>query len=56
VTYADDLVSLGNEEAVLLGMIGRVTEIGQCYGMEMNVEKNQGYENLKATNRPQYRL
>jgi hypothetical protein len=24
--------------------------------MEMNVEKNQGYENLKATNRPQYRL
>ena len=41
VTYADDLVPLGNEEAVLLGMTGRVTETGQCYGMEMNVEKTK---------------
>jgi hypothetical protein len=31
-------VLLAKEEAVLQGMIRRVTEIGRCCGMEMNVE------------------
>jgi hypothetical protein len=30
-------------------MIGRLTEIGRCYGMEMNVEKSYGNKNLEAT-------
>ena len=29
-------------------MIHRLIEIGRCCGMEMNVEKNEGNENLKA--------
>ena len=36
--YADDLVLLAKEEAVLQGMIERLTEIGISYGMEMNAE------------------
>jgi hypothetical protein len=39
VKYADDLVLLAKEEAVLQGVIERLMEIGRCYGMEMNVEK-----------------
>jgi hypothetical protein len=39
--YADELVLLTKEEAVLQGMNERLTEIGRCYGMEMNVEKNK---------------
>jgi hypothetical protein len=39
VKYADDLVLLAKEEKVLQGMIDKLTEIGRCYGMEMNVEK-----------------
>ena len=39
VNYADELVLLAKEETVLQGMIDRVTEIGRCHGMEMNVEK-----------------
>jgi len=39
VKYADDLVLMTKEETVLQGMIGELTEIGRCYGMEMNVEK-----------------
>jgi hypothetical protein len=39
VKYADDLVLLALEETVPQGMIERVTEIGICYGMEMNVDK-----------------
>jgi hypothetical protein len=35
VKYADKLVALGKEEAVLQSMTG----IGRCYGMQMNVEK-----------------
>jgi len=36
--------------AVLQGMTdNRLTEIESCYGIEMNVEKLQGNENLKAT-------
>jgi len=37
--YADELVLLAKEEAVLQGMNERLTEIGRCYGMEMNVKK-----------------
>jgi hypothetical protein len=37
--YADDAVLLATEEMVLQGMIDRLTEIGRCYGMEMNVEE-----------------
>ena len=29
------------EETVLHGMIGKLTEIGRCYGMEMNVKKTK---------------
>jgi len=48
--YADDLVLLSKTEAVLQGMTERLIEIGRCYGMEMNVEKeSQGKD-------PQYRL
>jgi hypothetical protein len=39
VKYAYDLVLLAKEEAVLQGMIAKVTETVICYGMEMNVEK-----------------
>ena len=39
--YVDELVLLAKEEAVLQGMNERLTEIGSCYGMEMNVEKNK---------------
>jgi hypothetical protein len=30
-------------------MHDRLTEIGRCYGMEINVGGKKGYENLKAT-------
>jgi hypothetical protein len=49
VKYADDLVLMAKEETVLLGMIDRLIEIGRCYGMEMNVEKNKSNENFKTT-------
>ena len=29
------------EETVLQGMTDKLTEIGKCYGMEMNVEKTK---------------
>ena len=32
---------LAKEETVLQGMIDRLTEIGRCYGMEMNMEKTK---------------
>ena len=41
VKYADDLVITAKEETVLQGMIDKLTEIGRCYGMEMNVEKTK---------------
>jgi hypothetical protein len=44
VKYADDLVLLAKEQTVLQGMTDRITELGRCYGMEMNVEKNYGNE------------
>jgi len=37
VKYAYDLVILAKEEKVLQDMIGKLIEIGGCYGMEMNV-------------------
>ena len=39
--YADDLVLMAQEETVLQGMIDKLIEIGSCYGMEMNVEKQK---------------
>jgi hypothetical protein len=41
VKYAYDLVLLAKEEEVLQKMIDKLIEIGGCYGMEMNVEKDQ---------------
>jgi hypothetical protein len=41
VKYADDDVLLAKVETVLQGMTDRLTEIGRCYGMEMNVEKTK---------------
>jgi hypothetical protein len=38
---ADELELLATEDVVLQGMIGRLTEIGRCYGMEMNEEQNK---------------
>jgi hypothetical protein len=49
VKYADDLVLLAKEEKVLRGMIDKLIEIGRCYGMEINVEKNKSNENCKTT-------
>ena len=39
--YADELVLLAKEETVLQDMTDKLTEIGRCYGMEMNVEKTK---------------
>ena len=40
--YADELVLLAEEEeAVLQGIIDRLTETGICYEMEMNVDKTK---------------
>ena len=41
VKYADNLVLMAKEETVLQGMIDKITEIGRCYGMEMNVENTK---------------
>jgi hypothetical protein len=40
---------VAKEEGVLQDMIGKLVEIGRCYGMEMNVEKNKSNENFKTT-------
>jgi hypothetical protein len=34
-------VLLTKKETVVQGIIDRLTEIGRCYGMEFNVEKNK---------------
>jgi hypothetical protein len=49
VKYADELVLLAKEENVLQKIIDKLIEIGGCYGMEMNVEKNKSNENFKTT-------
>ena len=41
VKFADDLVLLAKKEKVLQNMINKLTEIGRCYGMEVNVEKTK---------------
>jgi hypothetical protein len=48
VKYADDLVLLAKEEKVLQDMIDKLIEIGRCYGMEINVEKNESNEKFKT--------
>ena len=47
--YADDLVLLAKEEKALQDMIDKLIEIGRCYEIEMNVEKNKSNENFKTT-------
>ena len=41
VKYADDLVLMAKEETVIQGMSDKLTEIGMCNGMEMNVEETK---------------
>jgi hypothetical protein len=41
VKYADNLVLMAKKETVLQGMIGKLMEIGRCYGMETNVDKTK---------------
>ena len=41
VKYADELVLMAKEETALQGMFDKLTELGRCYGMEMNVEKTK---------------
>jgi hypothetical protein len=41
VKYADELVLLDKEGKVIQDMFDKPTEIGECYGMEMNVEKTK---------------
>jgi hypothetical protein len=41
VKYADDLVLLAKEEAMLQDRTQRLNEIGRCYGMEINMEKQR---------------
>ena len=38
---ADDLVLMAKEEKVLQDTTDKLTEIGGCYGMEMNVENTK---------------
>ena len=49
VKYADDLELLAKEEKVLQDIIDKLIEIGRCYGMEINVEKNKSNENFKTS-------
>jgi hypothetical protein len=39
--YADDLLLLAKEEKVLQDIVDKLTEIGRCYGMEINVGKQK---------------
>ena len=41
VKHADDLVLLTKEEKVLQDMTDKLTEIGRCHGIEMNVEETK---------------
>jgi len=47
--YADELVLMVKEETILQSMMDKLIEIGRCYGMEMNAEKNKTNENFKTT-------
>ena len=48
VNYSDELVLLAKKGKVLQDMIDNLTEIGRCYGMEMDVE-NKSNEIFKTT-------
>jgi len=50
VKYEDDLVLLAREESLLQDMIVKLIEIGECYEIEMNVEKNKSNKNFKKNN------
>ena len=39
--YADNLVLLAKEENVLQDMTDKLTEIGRCHGMEIDVKKTK---------------
>jgi hypothetical protein len=39
VKYSDEHVLLAKGETVLQGMIDRLSEVGRCCGMEINVKK-----------------
>jgi len=41
VKYADERLLLAEKRMVIQGMIDRLSAIGRCYGMEMNVEKTK---------------
>jgi hypothetical protein len=41
VKSTNDLVLLYKAEMILQGMTNRLTEVGRCYGMEMNAEKTK---------------
>jgi hypothetical protein len=41
VKYADNLVLLDKDEAMLQGISERLTEIVRCYEMDINVEKTK---------------
>jgi hypothetical protein len=41
VKYVDNLVLLDKDDAVLEDMTGRLTEMGRCYKMDINVEKTK---------------
>jgi hypothetical protein len=50
VKYADDLVLLAKEEKVLQDMTDKLTEIGRCYGIGMNVRgEKKSNENFTTT-------
>jgi hypothetical protein len=49
VRYADDLVLLAKEEAVLQDLMARLTEIERCCGMEMNMGKTKA---MKISRQP----
>ena len=49
VKYADELVLMVKEENILQSMMDKLIEIGRCYGMERNVEKNKSNDNFKTT-------
>ena len=44
--YTTFMTLWAKEETVLQGMIDKWIEIGRCYGMDMNVEKNKSNENF----------
>ena len=48
--YAEKLVLLAKRETVIRDVIDRLTEMGKCYGIDMNVEERKvANGNLKAT-------